>query len=51
MKKRIYVVEDDPSIRGLYEMALAEAQFAVSCFATAEEFFDALGRAKRRTYP
>ena len=44
MKKRIYVVEDDPSIRGLYEMALDEAQFDVSCFVTAEEFFDALGK-------
>ena len=42
MKKIIFVVEDDASIRDLYEMALDEAQFEVRCFSDAESMFEAL---------
>lgn len=46
MKYRIYVVEDDDSIRGLYEMAFDRTEFEVSGFVTAEEMFDRLAREK-----
>lgn len=42
MKKTVFVVEDDASIRDLYEMALDEAMFNVRCFENAESMFDAL---------
>ena len=42
MKKIIFVVEDDASIRDLYQMALDEAQFDVYCFSDAESMFEAL---------
>ena len=44
MKKTIFVVEDDASIRDLYEMALDGAKYSVSCFEDAEDMFDALGK-------
>lgn len=42
MKKIIFVVEDDASIRDLYEMALDAAQFDVYCFSDAESMFESL---------
>ena len=42
MKKKIFVVEDDESIRGLYELALDDAQYDVKGFSCAEDMFDAL---------
>lgn len=42
MKKIIFVVEDDASIRDLYELALDAAQFDVYCFSDAESMFESL---------
>lgn len=39
MRYRIYVVEDDDSIRGLYEMAFQQSEFEVESFVTAEDMF------------
>ena len=40
-KHRIFVVEDDRSISGLYEIAFDKDEFEVVCFDKAEGMFDA----------
>lgn len=42
MKYKIFVVEDDDSIRQLYEMAFRQNEFDVESFVTAEDLFDRL---------
>lgn len=46
MKYSIYVVEDDNSIRDLYEMAFDNDEFACTSFTRAEDLFDALKDSK-----
>ncbi len=41
MKDLIYIVEDEPSIRELYKVALNGAEFRVECFNDASELFEA----------
>ena len=42
MKYSIYIVEDDNSIRDLYEMAFDNEEFSCTSFTRAEDMFDAL---------
>ena len=42
MKKHIFAVDDEESIRELYAVALANAGFEVSCFPDGESLFSAL---------
>ena len=42
MKYSIYIVEDDNSIRDLYEMAFDNEEFSCTSFSRAEDMFDAL---------
>lgn len=42
MKNNIFIVEDDKSIRDMYEIAFSKEEFVVSTFVTAETMFESL---------
>lgn len=46
MKNRIFVVEDDSSIRDMYEMAFDSQEFEVTSFVCAEDMLETLGKSK-----
>ena len=44
MKYNIFIVEDDKSIRDMYEMAFSQEEFNISTFVMAETMFDCLNK-------
>ncbi len=45
MRNNIFIVEDDKSIRDMYEIAFSKDEFVVSTFVTAETMFESLNTA------
>ena len=44
MQYNIFIVEDDKSIRDMYEMAFSQEEFNISTFVMAETMFDCLNK-------